>query len=165
MIPHIARDLLCIWRRVMRHCWVSPLTSGRILSRRSLPGFYPIRHDYEQPRRHPPNVSILPLPRRLVTEGWRLKRSHHASRCWERVYGSQFTIQEVFRSPFAVLRRKTENGQRRTSSTTAAMDFATAAASDSVGASTITRMRGSVPEGRTRMRPVDPSSFSWCSIS
>jgi hypothetical protein len=55
----------------MRHCWVSPLTSGRPLSRGSLPGFGPIRHDCEQPRGHPPNVSILPLPRHLDTEGWR----------------------------------------------------------------------------------------------
>jgi hypothetical protein len=63
----------------MRHCWVSPLTSGRPLSRKSLSGFGPIRHDCEQPRGHPPNGSILPLPRHLDTEGWRLKRSHHAS--------------------------------------------------------------------------------------
>ena len=43
-----------------------PLTSDRSLSPGSLRGFAPIRHDRERPRGHPPNVSILPLPRRLA---------------------------------------------------------------------------------------------------
>jgi hypothetical protein len=141
----------------MRLYWVSPLTSGRPLSRESLPGFGPIRHDCEQPRGHPPNVSILPLPRHLKIEVWRCRECNTRLIVEESV---RFTVHSSQSECTWYLDQWLMALYARLRSTTSAMDFATEAASVSVGASTITRMSGSVPDGRTRMRPEDPSLSS-----